>query len=204
MKLKRGAQNPVVKIVARPGAALRVRVLDSAGNEIPRVHLGVTYKLARKKLSGWSAKPFAAPQPFLIRDLTSKPFRLIVRADGFAESAVEGDAVAVGQTRDLAVRLGAGNTLHGTLTDEDGNPRPDVRLRIWTYRSGEGIRTGTTLTDANGKFTMRGLGKGPVQFDTDSTPWFALRLLNGTCRFSAASGQSLTVPLRGTAPQGQR
>jgi len=202
MKLKRGAQNPVVKIIARSGATLRVRVLDAAGNEIPRVHLGVAYRLAKKKLSGWTPKPFTGAQPFVIRGVASKPIRLIVHADGFAGGTVDEDAVVPGQTRDVVVTLGAGNTLQGTLTDKDGRPRPDVRLRVWTYLPGEQNRTGTTVTDANGEFTMHGLGKGQAHFDTDSTPWLVLQALNGTCRFSAVSGQSLTIRLRGTAPQG--
>ena len=197
IKLKPGAQNPEAKIVVRPGGTLRVRVVDTGDREIPRVHMGVTYRLAWRKYSGWSAKPYAGQQPFVIRGVATKPFRLIVRADGFTEASVDEDAVGIGETRDLAVRLGAGNILRGTLTDAKGKPRPDVRLRIWTHSSGE-VQAGNTVTDQKGNFSMQGLSTGQVQFNVDSSPWFALQPQNGTPRFSAASGQSLSIRLLGT------
>ena len=198
MKLDPDAQNPVAEIVARPGATLRVKVLDTEDNEISRVQMGVMYKVAWRKYSAWGTKPYAGQQPFVISGVATKPFKLVVRANGFTETTIEGDALRVKQIQDLEVRVGAGNTLSGTLTDEAGKPKPDVGLRIWTYASGE-PRAGNTATDANGRFVMRGLGAGPVSFDVNSSPWFALRPQTGRPRFTAASNQSHSVRLLGAA-----
>ena len=159
--------------------------------------MGVMYRLARGKQSGWSTTPYTGKQPFVIRGVATKPFKLIVRADGFTEASVEGAAVGAGETRDLVVTLGTGNILRGTLVNAKGNPRADVRLRIWTHGFGT-IQAGNTVTDRKGSFTMQGLGSGLVQFNVDSSPWFALRPQNGIPSFLSASGQSLGIRLVGT------
>jgi len=199
MKLKPGAENPGAEIVVRPGGTLRVRVVDTGGKEIPQTHMGVTFRLAWRKYSGWSAKPYAGKQPFVIPGVATKPFKLIVRADGFTEASVEEGALTVGEERDLVVTLGAGNILRGTLTDAKGKRLPDVRLRAWTFGSSSSeIQVGRTVTDREGSFAIRGLRAGQVQFEVDSTPWLALRPQNGPPHFSTASGQSLNVRLIGT------
>lgn len=68
-------------------------------------------------------------------------------------------ALAHKQRTSLRIVLATGRKIGGTLLDQDGKPVPNVTLKAI---QGDGAHRKTAMTDAKGKFVLRGLVDGPT------------------------------------------
>lgn len=104
-------------------------------------------------------------------DLPEGTLWLQISRDGFAPS-LEKLELALGEWREVGVRLPPGGTLAGRVLDETGQPVPDAEVGVWqeSSTSSEGYppesleeRTRQTRTDARGRFGLRDLVAGEAE-----------------------------------------
>ena len=147
-------------------------VVDEQGKPIPAVKI--------QAIAGWSAlrtsveventvtksdgsfELFNYPvKPRVIRDQVSKGVVFFVHPDYVGHEIPEAYALAPKERESLRIVLGSGHKVTGTVLDVAGKPVANAIVKAigndWTRRK-------ATATDANGKFALRGISKGPTKF----------------------------------------
>jgi len=95
---------------------------------------------------------------------------VVVTAPGFWPATVPVEFVEGQDVTDMTVRLGEGPSLSGVVTDEDGQPVPNIPVLHYRRASGAAVSTTPAFswhnelarTDEDGAFTIRGVQVGEV------------------------------------------
>ncbi|MFT5051556.1 MAG: hypothetical protein ACI8QZ_002975 [Chlamydiales bacterium] len=152
------------------GGEISGRVLDSAGNPIDGAEVGIASGGALAMMTGTSGPTVETDGEgrFLLRGTPTGSVDLEVEATGWLATTTEDLELAEGQTLgNVDIVLEAGAQIAGRVLFPDGQPAAEAQIQVrgggtqrgpWRGRS-EPIES---TTDAAGRFTIRGLGEGPV------------------------------------------
>ena len=157
---------PEASLILKPALYFAGVVVDQDGKPIPGVTIAANVQFARGsagvertatgpdgsfELFNYSVKPFAPD------GAASKGFVFFFHPD-YIDRRIEDIYVSMQKERDaLRIVLEKGHDVAGTVFDVAGRPVPNALVKAvrqdWAHRK-------ATMTDANGKFALRGLGEG--------------------------------------------
>lgn len=155
-------------------------VVDEKGKPIPRVQVGA--EAASEPAVGGiestasnadgSFELFNYPLEPTTIELAPKPVVTKGTVSFFHPDYVDGGiddvyALRSPQRASLRIVLGTGHKIAGTLLDVAGNPVPNGMVKA--IRD-DGTHRKATMTDANGKFVLRGLADGPTMLRAHPQP----------------------------------
>jgi hypothetical protein len=126
----------------------------------------------------------AADGRFSFAGLSRGKYSLMAQAHGFSRQAFErhdgySSAIAVGPDQDsehLVFRLQPDAALEGEVTDENNDPVQFAMVRLFSTKSGDGMRNGPvdqTQTDDQGRYHMGHLLPGSYYLAVSARPWYA-------------------------------
>jgi hypothetical protein len=161
-----GGESTVEFVLDAAGAVTGVAV-DEAGRPVDSFR--VTARPVREE-GGMRFPPRGelvadAEGRFRLEDLAEASYVVVVSAPDRADGVVSNVKVPSGGTVDVGrVRLGAGGTVRGTVTDASGTPVMAATVTIiGPGREFLGPGGGEVLSDAGGTFELRGVPSGIVQ-----------------------------------------
>ena len=153
-------------LALEPARYLSGIVVDEAGQPIPAVHVGANFVFDRA--SGGVERTATSPDGGF--ELFNYPADLKAFGVGAGKGVVffahpdyidsmidDIDAIEPDKRGDLRITLPTGHKVTGTVLDVAGKPVPNAMVE--SVLMAEGQRK-ATLTDANGRFTLRGLKAG--------------------------------------------
>lgn len=164
-RVPRGGDTSGVEVVLRPGAPLRGRIVDGAG--APVVGARVSTFVGRRAPGGWMAGEgwlregwSGADGRFEIGGLGPEPRTIEFQKEGYVPVDLPPTAIGEGGVDLGDMVLDEGRTVAGRVVDEEGNPIAGAEVQV-------GDRTGrapavTTISDADGRWSARGLPEGPL------------------------------------------
>jgi beta-lactamase regulating signal transducer with metallopeptidase domain len=157
-------------LILKPALYFAGVVVDEEGRPISAVNISANATIGRGsggvertasnsdgsfELFNYSVKPFA-PQ-----EGVSKGYVFFFHPDYIEHRIDDVYALAPKERDTLRIVLETGHKLAGTVFDVAGRPVPNAMIKAvsqdWAHRK-------ATITDANGKFALRGLHKGPAIF----------------------------------------
>jgi protocatechuate 3,4-dioxygenase beta subunit len=156
-------------LVLKPALYFAGTVVDEQGNPISGVKVSAN---ANTPLSSGGVERTASNadgsfelfnyslKPFANRNGVTKGVVSFFHPDYIARNLDDVYALAPGQREALHVVLTTGRKLTGTVFDVAGKPVPDAMVKVTRQ---DGSHRKATMTDANGKFTLRGLSEGPTK-----------------------------------------
>jgi hypothetical protein len=153
---------------------------------------------------------------FVVADLPAGSFSLAVAKPSFISITYGASqpgqpgtpiAVAAGERVSVEVRMPRGAVLSGTVVDQYGRPRPQVRIQALIYRTQQGQRrlqqagTGSGATDDRGMFRLYGLQAGDYVLRALVSSGTDVRMLTAEeLRWAQAGAQPGPSTAPGTAP----
>lgn len=168
-------EDGITDFALEPAARVEGRVVDPGGNPVG----GASVAAARDQLSPDDYRTTGADGRFSIDGLyAATVYLLLVNADGFGLVALEFDAPAEGESRDLGdLRLALPCTLAGRVVSATGEPVADVRVELegspddrCRLRPGEPSESEPeegAVTDNSGRFSFPGLAPGEFTVRAD-------------------------------------
>ena len=155
-------------LILKPALYIAGVVVDDEGKPIPAVTIGANASFARGsggvertasnsdgsfELFNYSVKPFADEGG------ASRGLVFFFHPDYIDRRIEDVYAIAPKEREALRIVLDRGHEVTGTVIDVNGRPVPNAMVKAvsegWAHRK-------AILTDANGKFALRGLGEGPT------------------------------------------
>ena len=197
------------------GATLRGRVVTEADEPVADAEVTAIEGLVFGFPTGNSARAQTdADGRFELRGVPAGKAKLIASAEGLLRSEVSDFEVVDGDViEDVTLVLGSGAAIEGTVFYPDGEPAagatvrvefdPEARLGPAALNASRGAR-GRTEANANGRFRVAGLGRGPFELtayadspeDPDETRW--------TTRVRPVSADTVGMELTVEPPAGVR
>lgn len=164
------------------GGVIRGRVFDMAtGKPIAGAALAAVEHVAGE--GGYSLKELGQAVTgddgrYEMHRLKRDPGEIHIVADGYAPRAVALDRQDLPIYRSLDVELMAEGSVAGRILDADGQPMPDVTVGLTSVLAidGRGYRSPTrleTMTDAEGRFQLKGLPHGYAQLSYRKAGYYA-------------------------------
>ena len=164
-------QTAEASLILRPALYFKGTFVDEQGKPIPAVKIaansvfgggygGVERTASNPdgsfELFNYSVKPNA------VRDNeVSKGYVFFFHPDYIDVQIEDVYALVQEQREALRIVLGTGYKVTGKVVDVAGKPVPNVMIKAILN---DGTRRKATMTDANGKFALRGLSEGPTTF----------------------------------------
>lgn len=154
------------------GGELRGSVVDEVGQPIAGAELVARIDPEMFGQGGFRVRS-AKSEPdgsFVLAHLPAAATQVRVSADGYLEGDAKATIVEGELAPPLRIELRSGASIAGRLVWDDGRAAPDVKVRVSfdvTALSGMGAfnawqgAEGDATTDAEGRFKVTGLGKGP-------------------------------------------
>lgn len=150
------------------GESLTFLLTDSESRPLDRAEIGIELADSAQSWSSWTVSASAAPDGRFSVDLPRPgTYRLRIAAHGLSPTRVPGFVVAAAETHDLGnLVLETGAELRGVVVDSVTN-QPVAGVEVaWMpmglrlLRALQDQRWPRTLSDAEGRFAMRGLAGG--------------------------------------------
>ncbi len=163
------------------GGELRGKVVDEDGKPIAGAELVARIDPEMFGQGGFKVRTTKSESNggFVLAHLPAGPTQLRVKADGRLESDATATIVDGELAPELTIEMRSGASIAGRLTWADGRVAPDVEVHVGfdvTALGGMGAfnamqgAEGKATTDAEGRFRVTGLGKGPFTVRALATP----------------------------------
>ena len=154
------------------GAWLAGAVVDSEGERVPDARLAVVQNPIVMDQGGQTVRRMTSDSDgtFKMKAVAAGPSKLQASAHGYLESKVEIEVPESGELTGLEVVLTRGSRLAGIVKWPDGSPVEDADVDVrfdMSAMAGMGAfnamhgANGSADSDADGRFEVTGLGKGP-------------------------------------------
>lgn len=181
-----GTDDVVIRLAsdARPHR-VHVRAVDEAGNRLPGVRIG-SWQIHGTALGGGATgRPGSTGQSLVLGPrsrrlgvLLSEPWDDEGRPSGHGHRFVVVDADSPAE---LEVELPPEASAKGRVTDGDGNPIPDARIVAYCvppapFQDDDRRTLGSAVSDADGRFSLAGIGPGPIDLSAQATGFIPVTL----------------------------
>jgi protocatechuate 3,4-dioxygenase beta subunit len=159
-----------VTVRLRPGATLRLRLVDADGNPVEDRLTVLSRDASRREASAVSAgtpipEEQIVAQPdgwYRIENLEAGTREFVFRPDHWADVERSEVELRPGRTTDLGPLLvQAGSRIAGRVTDPSGLPIPEARIEA-LYQSSRGWVQRSAPSDQDGRYELNGLGDEPL------------------------------------------
>jgi hypothetical protein len=161
------------------GGVIRGDVFDMATGK-PISGADVTVEKQAKKQNEWEKVTSGASNAtgrFETPNIAPGNYRVIATAIGYAPRMIGYQEIKDGTARRLVIELATAAKLTGTITDPDGKPVPNVKIRASNTMGIDGRGYAApdnpeSITDAKGQFTLADLPTGYAQAWAYANGWF--------------------------------